>query len=139
MVKFNSVRAPSLQADKLYVCQVWHTRSRREVKLVRVREVIGERIKDGMTVITDRFTAVTDGVILCTEIEGRMCRVTFGILGEELPLLLEGPKQVQETVEELVEKAVAKATRKALTPEQKARKNELARARRAAAKEAVAA
>ena len=131
MVNFNSVRAPSLVAGKLYVAQIWATRNRRVTKMVRVREVIGSRIKDGMKVVCDEFTAVTDGAVLAVDIHDKMYRVTFGTMVDDV-LLLEAPKVAENIVNEAVKKA-----RKPLTAEQKARKNELARARRAAAKVAA--
>ena len=137
MINFTSIRAPKLQTGKLYVAQIWATRNRRVAKLVRVREVVGGKINEGLTVVCDEFTATTNGPILTTLVDGKQLRVTFGTLVEST-LLLPAPR-ASEVATNIVESAVerVKKARKPLTAEQKARKNELARARRAAAKEAV--
>lgn len=140
MVKFNSVRGNKLVAG-LFVAQLWMTKNRRVAKLVRVREVVGGKINEGVTVVCDELTATTHDKVLQTMVDGKMVRVTFGTLVDQV-LALPAPTQeaafdaAMETVEQHIE-AKAKRVRKPLTAEQKARKNELARARRAAAKVAA--
>lgn len=136
MVKFNSIRGNKLVAG-LFVAQLWMTKNRRVAKLVRVREVVGGKINEGVTVVCDELTATTVDGTLKTLVDGKMVRVTFGTVVEQV-LMLPAPTQeaafdaAMETVElHIAEKA--KRVRKPLTAEQKARKNELARARRAAA------
>lgn len=141
MVKFNSVRGNKLVAG-LFVAQLWMTKNRRVAKLVRVREVVGGKINEGVTVVCDELTATTHDKVLQTMVDGKMVRVTFGTLVDQ-ELALPAPSTQEaafdaamETVEQHIE-AKAKRVRKPLTAEQKARKNELARARRAAAKVAA--
>ena len=133
MVKFNSVRGNKLVAGRMYVAQIWATRNRREVKLVRVTSITAPgKIKDGVKVRTDAFAATTIDGVLTTMHEGKLVRVTFGTVGTQM-LALPAPATAREEVKQVIERAA----RKPLTAEQKARKNELARARRAAARAAA--
>lgn len=138
MVKFNSIRANKLVAG-MFVAQIWATKNRRIAQMVRVRKVIGNKINTGIEVVCDEFTASTVDGTLKTKVGDKMLRVTFGTITSPF-LALPAPtakEAVFDDAMKAVEQNIAKTekrARKPLTEAQKARKNELARARRAAKK-----
>lgn len=125
-----SIRANRLSAGQLVLARIWMGNGKYEFVQTRATAVPQGKLKEGTEGFAfERLENVPSEKAVKVMFAGRARRVTF--------LALQMPSQLALPAPATVEAPVAKKrVRKPLTAAQKARKNELARARRAYARNA---
>lgn len=126
---FASVRANKLSAGQQVLARVWKGNGKYDYVRTQVLEVPTGKLKEGTNgFVFEGFDNVPCKGAVKVNVDGKARRVTFLALKEQAFLALPAPESKKD--------AATATKRKPLTEEQKARKNELARARRAAARAA---
>ena len=129
-----SVRANRLSAGQLVLARVWMGNGKYAYVQTRATAVPDGKLKSGTEGFAfERLENVPSAGAVKVKFEGRTRRVTF--LALQTPTQLALPAPVAEVAAEAA--PAAKRARKPLTEAQKARKNELARARRAELRDSV--